>query len=264
MNATSYAMQLFRSRNAHFYFLNIVKVWNYTTDDLMTASGSEVLYNTILNTSKQRLEQKVDQLKKRYSEQDFEYTALIDYDVFTDAINQAIATYDIDCIIMGSDGASNVVERIFGSHSTRVLRQVSCPILVVPDAYRYKPAERLLIVFGEGKQYDRSIFMILDQLFHADSMQVSILRLSEKEPIHVKEELEQVATDFKQEKVPYFKLTKATESRGRQLHIVDQVIKADINIVSITSASFLSRIVKQSPIASMIGTVEKPTLFLER
>ena len=260
-NAISYAMQLFRGRKMNFYFLNIVKVWDYTTDDLMTASGSEVIHSAILKSSKSRLEKEITKLNKRYTEEDYTFTGLTDYDVFTDAVNQAIEKHEVECIFMGADGTSNFVERILGS--PRVFRKVNCPILLIPDKYQYKPSKQVLIVLGEGKQYTSSICDMAFKLFFTEPLQASVLRLAEKEPVNTNEEIALVEKDFKQVEVPYFKITDNTEDKGMQLHIVDQAIKADINIVSVSSQSLMTRLFKQSPIASIVNTVEKPTLFME-
>lgn len=58
INATTYAMDFFSGQSCHFYFLNVVKVWEYTTDDLMTANEGETVYDTILSSSKSKLKKK--------------------------------------------------------------------------------------------------------------------------------------------------------------------------------------------------------------
>lgn len=155
-DATTYAMNFFSGQSCHFYFSNIVKVWEYTTDNLMTASKDETIYDTILSSSKSKLKKTITNLENTYTDEAYTFTALIDYDVFTDAIKQAVKAYDIDCILMGSNGKSDFIERLFGSHSTRVVRKVDCPVFIIPDNYEYTPLQKVLLVLDQKNVYSKA------------------------------------------------------------------------------------------------------------
>ena len=263
INATTYAMQFFSGQSCHFYFLNIVKVWEYTTDNLMAANDDETIYDTILSSSKNKLKKKMAYLKETYAGEDFTFTDLVDYDVFTDAIKQAVKAYDIDCILMGSDGKSNFTERLFGSHSTRVVRKVDCPVFIIPDNYSYASIHHVLLVLDQKNVYSSYIFDKAFKIIDRKSIKVSVLRLSESEPLYKKEEVGQIAKDFDQSNVPYFHLSPRTDDKGKQLQIVDEVLHADINVISTRPTSFSSRILKNSGVDELILKIEKPTFFLK-
>ncbi len=263
INATTYAMHFFSGQSCHFYFLNIVKVWEYTTDNLITASEDETLYDTILSSSKTKLDTKIAFLKETYTHEDYTFTDLLDYDVFTDAIKQAVKNHDIDCIIMGSNGQSNFIEKIFGSHSTRVIRKVNCPVFIIPENYVYEPIHNVLLILDKDTTYTTHVFDKAFKIIDRKTTRVSVLRLSSSEPLYQKEEMHQIEKDFDQNNIPYFHLSQHTENKGKQLQVVDEVLKTDINIVRTSPTSFTSRILKNTGIDDLILKIEKPTIFLK-
>jgi len=256
-------MNFFSGQSCHFYFLNIVKVWEYTTDNLMTASKDETIYDTILSSSKSKLKKKIAYLENTYPEEDYTFTALVDYDVFTDAIKQAVKAYDIDCVLMGSNGQSDFIERLFGSHSTRVVRKVDCPVFIIPDNYKYTPIHHVLLVLDQKNVYSSYIFDKAFKIIDRKPIKVAVLRLSESEPLFKKEEVEQITKDFDQKNVPYFHLSHLTDDKGKQLQVVDEVLHADANVISTRPISFTSRIIKNTGVDELILNIEKPTLFLK-
>ncbi|MBE15880.1 MAG: universal stress protein [Dokdonia sp.] len=262
-NAIDYTLQLCRGQACHFNFLNIVKVWSYTSDDLMAAKPQQAIYDSILSDSKTQLQHLVSDLRSRYKEENYLFSALTDYDVFTDAIQQAVENYHIDYIVMGADGTSNLIERIFGSHSTRVLRNVACPVLIVPKGYRYEKTSKVLLVLDQSNVYNSGMAQKLVDLFPNDKLEVSVLRLSQNDPIHQQEELAAIARDFDQKDIPYFKMPEAEVQKGSLLKTVDAVTHAQFNVVLTQPQSLLHRLVASSGVSDIILNIERPTLFLK-
>lgn len=262
-NAIDYILELCRGQACHFNFLNIVKVWSYTSDDLMAAAPQQTIHDSILSDSKTRLQQLASDLRSKHKNENFLFSVLTDYDVFTDAIQQAVDNYHIDYIVMGADGRSNLIERIFGSHSTRVLRNVDAPVLIVPKGYRYEKTSKVLLVLDQSKVYTTSMAHKLVDLFPNNKLKVSVLRLSQDNPTHQQEELEAIARDFDQEDIPYFKMPSIDGQKGSVLKAVDTVTHAQFNVVLTQPESLLQRLVASSGVSDMILNIERPTLFLK-
>lgn len=263
VNATTYAMEFFSGQSCHFYFLNVVKVWEYTTDNLMAASAGETVYDTLLSSSKSKLKKKLTHLEQTYAKENYTFTAIVDYDVFTDAIKQAVKSYAIDCILMGSNGQSNFIERLFGSHSTRVVSKVDCPVFIIPDNYTYSMIHNVLLVLDEKNVYSTYIFDKAFNILDKKAVKVAVLRLSETEPLYKQEEITQIEKDFDQRSVPYFHLSQLTDTKGNQLQIVDEVVHADANVISTRPISFTSRLIKNTGVEELILNIQKPTFFLK-
>lgn len=56
--------------------------------------------------------------------------------------------------VIGSDGESNIYERIFGSHAFRITKETKCPVLIIPKNLDYKTIKKVLFVITrEDKNY---------------------------------------------------------------------------------------------------------------
>jgi nucleotide-binding universal stress UspA family protein len=51
---------------------------------------------------------------------------------------------EVDLIVMGTQGASKVVNVLFGSNTAAVIEKASCPVLCIPFNLRYKKPEKIL------------------------------------------------------------------------------------------------------------------------
>lgn len=60
------------------------------------------------------------------------------------SILEAATETKSDLIIMGTLGASNLAKMIFGSNTTAIIENSSCPVLAVPVGCAYRPPKRIL------------------------------------------------------------------------------------------------------------------------
>ena len=144
INAINYALKFFEGLEIVFFLINIQKTSDYTTGDLMSGRSGSSLYQNLLNDNQAKLHQLIDQLKSEFPSKNFKFEGVVDFDVFTDAIEQAIQTFRIDLIIMGTNGASAAKEKIFGSNTLQVIRQIKCPLITVPENHQFSSINKVL------------------------------------------------------------------------------------------------------------------------
>ncbi len=149
-NAIKFALDFFKGHTCSFYFLNIQKASDYITAEVRSASPKNSVYDAVIADNKQELSSLVDSFEKNYSSEDYTFHKKVDYDAFVDAIKQSILLYSIDLIIIGTNGATSAKEVLFGSNTLQVIRQVDCPVFVIPDNYSYKKIESILFSLHHG------------------------------------------------------------------------------------------------------------------
>ncbi|WP_339702417.1 universal stress protein [uncultured Marixanthomonas sp.] len=143
-DAIIYALEFFKGQTCTFYFLNIQKTSEYVTADVRSASPKSSVYDAVIADNKKELSSFVDTFKKDFSDEDYTFYEKVDYDAFVDAINQSISLYNIDLIIMGTNGATGAKEVLWGSNTLQVIRQVDHPVFVIPANYSYKKIDSIL------------------------------------------------------------------------------------------------------------------------
>lgn len=101
----------------------------------------------------------------------------------TDTLDEAIATYatDFDLIVMGTNGADNTYQYVFGTNSFHVIEKSKCPVLVIPENYSYRPIKLLLYAYDPETN---PIFLIdqLKKLVVPLGTSVTVLHIERKGP----------------------------------------------------------------------------------
>jgi nucleotide-binding universal stress UspA family protein len=66
-----------------------------------------------------------------------------------DTVEMAIAAEagNYDMIVMGTNGADDVYQYVFGTHSFHVIEQAKCPVIVIPEGYTYRPLRKIVYAY---------------------------------------------------------------------------------------------------------------------
>lgn len=148
INAIHYALHLFADDVCDFYLLHVEISKAYVSDDLVTG-GSQSIYDSIFKKSKHKLSKLMDDLKTKFKNNNFSYHELLDYDGLTDAINQVKTSKSIDLIVMGSNGITGSKKAVFGSNTIKVIRNVNCPTLIIPEEFAYQKPSEIVVPLGD-------------------------------------------------------------------------------------------------------------------
>ena len=177
INAIIYALEFFANSETNFFVINIQKTSGYTTSELMTSSSSSSVYKGLLDDNKLALKKLINSLKSKYNSERFTFKALLDFDVFTDAIQQAVLSNEIDLIIMGTNGATGAKEVIFGSNTLKVIRQVDCPLITVPEGFRFQKIKSALLSFSPKYKFGFSKIKPLNDILSLCQSKLHILEV---------------------------------------------------------------------------------------
>lgn len=261
LNAIRYALQFFRGQSCNFYLLSIHKAWDYATEDLMAASAEESVYDSVIRDNRQKLDQLIDELKKGVGDQAFQLKAIAGYDVFTDAINQAVELNEIDLIVMGTDGVKGPKEAILGSHSIRVLRKVNCPLLVVPLNFTFQKLEKGLLALASEKVFQKTAAEALLSLAHGCHPAVEVLRMLSAEQTGADPaEEHEIARAFKGYKVEVHAVKDVPFTEAVNSSV--QVMNADLVLLPVKREEFLARLLSGSEVSRIIYTTRVPILVV--
>ena len=176
-NAMHYAMHFFKNEKCTFHIMHVHKMGSYTSDDLMHSS-KESLYESITKEPKEKLQALVTDLKKTFNNENYSFDTIIDFDVFIDAINQAITNKKIDFVVMGTNGASGVKEVFLGSNTTNVIRKVKSKTLIIPEAYQFTPIKELLLPLDPDDTIGGRQFTNLLEFIETYQLHLNVLRVN--------------------------------------------------------------------------------------
>ena len=180
-NAINYATAFWSEEVCTFHLLHVVRSGSYTTESLISGEANADVYESLLSTSKTRLEALYQSLSKTNSNSKHQFKAHLDHDSFIAAINQLIEKESIEVVVLGSNGASNVSEVIFGSHALKVMRHLEHNVLIVPDKFVFNPIKQLLVLLDSKDELSSLQAKRLEDLSKALSSQIHVLCIDYRE-----------------------------------------------------------------------------------
>lgn len=133
-NAIAYAIKFFENQNCNFYVLHIQSLSNLVTTDapvILDQSDIDTLY---IKPAKQKLRTLLGRiLKLSTNRKNHNFYTIIECNYFIDGIRKTVDEKQIDCIIMGTKGASGLEKIILGSNTANVITKVKCNTLAIPE-----------------------------------------------------------------------------------------------------------------------------------
>lgn len=255
-NAIHYAMRFFESETCTFYVMNVHKAGSFISDDLMTSS-TESIYESFTKVPKQKLNTIVKNLEKTYTNPKHTFDIIVDFDVFTDAVNQAIKNNAIDYVVMGSNGATGAIEVIFGSNTINLLRQVICKTLVVPKGYTFKPISNFLLPLQFDDAIDDEQLNVINDFTKHYKLKLHVLRVTAKN-----ETTNNVVSD--KTKLDTFDCKYAIEEETTFYQAVTNYLKThaiDMTGLIVHNKSFIKRFFTESPTIELSKVIEVPLMI---
>jgi nucleotide-binding universal stress UspA family protein len=241
LNAIHYALDFFKNHNVSFFILNVQKVSDYTTSELMSAPTTSSLYRGVLDDNKKALEALIVKLQEKYPSKDYNFKALIDFDNFTDAINQAVNSRKIDLIIMGTNGATGAKETLFGSNTLTVMNQVKCPLIAVPEGYTFQKIKNILLSLNYQNISDNKITRLKEILtLHNAILKILDLK-DDSQNITLKETsflLEKLNKEFKCE---FYSIHNVETPIA--INVFEQLIPVEMHAMFIEKETILNRFI---------------------
>lgn len=257
-NAMLYVLNLFKGTSCTFHLLSVYKASNYTSGDLLRASADASLYDILISENKLKLDKLIKKMKKNCSGEDFHFDALADYNVFTDSIKQFLETEQIDLIAMGTDGVSGTEEKIFGSHTLRVIRNIDSPLLIIPKNVKFQSLRRLLLSLNYSIELDLVSLQPFLELIKNHSFSLDILKLSKPDDDTEAEE-KSLLHNLEIYTPSYHKVSDVPASEA--INTMVQYRQIDMNVLPVKKEEILERLFG-SDMSKIINSTLVPLVIL--
>jgi len=263
-DAIIYALDFFKGHTCTFYFLNIQKTSEYVTADVRSASPKNSVYDAVIADNKKELSSFVDTFKKDFSDEDYTFYEKVDYDAFVDAISQSISLYNIDLIIMGTNGATGAKEVLFGSNTLQVIRQVDHPVFVIPANYSYKKIDSILFSLHHGdvlkKEKLQPLFSLMENQNqpHIHVLDVDDDAIANPDPL----ESRNLQVSFKNKEHSFHSLTGVPTPIAINTFV--QLFNISIHAIFVEQESFLERFIFGSEASKISYGTRIPLLVLHQ
>ncbi|MGB3151779.1 MAG: universal stress protein [Maribacter sp.] len=181
-NSIRYALGLFQETPCHFFLLYI----NIGGSDFTEKPIYEFGTNILVEKEPKSINQKSMDLEKFIAsiptkKEHHQFTTIREQGYFLKTIRNHIQEKDIELIIMGTRGASELKEFFTGTRSGDVITKVESDVLVVPNKAKYKGFRKVIFPIDLEVSYDDSILKKISGYVTSEQTEMQLLYVTKSQ-----------------------------------------------------------------------------------
>ena len=264
IHASEYAGMLAEKFEANVLILNC-----YSTPVVSEYQISYDIDNFVLQTKK-ILEENLEDFKQKFiessslSENRISYK--IEYGFVTDSILETAKNINADMIVMGTKGASNVLDKWIGTTAQAVMKQAPCPVWVIPEKANVNYPQKFLYA---ADLLEDEILATQKLMEFVKPLQANckIIHIDDKFEINPNREIGEKINDLKDEfkdddNVFVRNIKRDDVVEGLEAYI--QTYKPDVLALAVHEKSFFNSIFEQSVTNHFVYHADLPMLLFRK
>jgi nucleotide-binding universal stress UspA family protein len=260
-NAIRFAMKFFEGETCTFHILNSQKPSSYITADVLYGSPGTTIHEAILNDNKIELEKTIRFCESIAEKEKYTFVPKIDFDNIVDAVNQAVALNNIELIVMGTNGATGAAEVIFGSNTLKIIRNVDCPVIAVPQGYAFSKIASVLLSLNYQYIVSEKSLNIISEIVKKHKASLNILEI-EEENIELATKRNYTEEVFKEIGFERFSIKNIPAAMA--INAFEQLIPIQLHAMVVERRSFLDRFIFGSETSKISYGSSVPLLILHQ
>jgi nucleotide-binding universal stress UspA family protein len=177
-NAIKYALQLFKNEPCKFYLLNTYTPVIYHIEYVLVEPAQFGMVDSVKNESLLQLNELNERILKEYKNSKHTFEIISSFNNLISKVKDVVENKEIDYVVMGTKGATGAKEVLFGSNTVHAFKNVKCPIIAIPDGFKFEAPHEVLFPTDLDIDYkDQNIEPILD-ITSLYTTRVNILNVS--------------------------------------------------------------------------------------
>lgn len=168
-NALEYAGALAAFTNASIILFNAYTVPVHAATGLVSATGVEEL----LKANNEHLSELAEPISRQYGVK-ITSTSKLGEIVYT--IDELVAHTKADLVIMGMH-AQKWSDRVFGNHTTAVIRKAQYPVLVIPPGATFLGVKKILYAFDGNQDFSPGSLSVLSDVVARFNAEVQVFHV---------------------------------------------------------------------------------------
>jgi nucleotide-binding universal stress UspA family protein len=263
MNALKYALELFKYEVSEFFIMHAYQDEIYADDVLINKENLNTIATIVNKKSEKQLNTILKQIKDLSPNPRHTYKVISSNSRLIDAADKIVDAENIDIIIMGTRGKTNDKKLTFGSHTLQVLRYVQCPVLALPENFKYKQPKHILFPTDYMIPYKRRELKLLCEMASPFRAIIDMVYISKSDKLSMRQ---QDNRDFIKGELCKNKIDFKTIKSKDIISTIYAYIKEkniDMLVMVNTRHSFLENILFQSTIDKISLNLSIPFLALQ-
>jgi len=262
-NALKYACQLFKYTRCDFFILHAYADEVYQQDRIVKRNSLDELKEVTYKNSEKELAEIIKDIFEYSPNPRHKFKSISAFGTLTDEINDLINLENADIVIMGTRGDTNDRTITFGSNTVQVLKYVQCPVLAIPENYKYHPPKELLFPSDYMVPYKRRELKLLCELTGSFRSSIHMLYIDSNKKLSLRQEDNM---NFLKECLYKANLFfEKTEGKDKTIAITKYIVHKEIDLLIMVNSrhSHLEQMLHQSTIEKIGLHIKIPFLVLQ-
>ncbi len=174
-NAISYAVQFFSDQDCVFYLLNTYTPAAYHTGMMMDSYSALQMEGISRKNALKGLDLIKDKVIEDFSNPRHKFRKIASFNLLVSEIKSCVEEYNIDLIVMGTQGATGAKEIFLGTHTMYTIKKVNCPVIAVPSGYKFEAPKEILFATDYGFSASNKYLKLLKKVCEMHASRLNIL-----------------------------------------------------------------------------------------
>lgn len=263
LHASQYAGMVAKRLNANVVLLNVYSI--PTISEYQLPSEIENFINLNKSLAANNLREFTVKFIERTGLSEDRIKQRIEYGYVADKILDTARETDADMIVMGTKGASNILDKWMGTNAEDVMKTAECPVWIIPQNAVIEYPQKILYAadFQEDEVLATSKIMTIAKPFGAVCHVIHIHDYFEMtDAHHLEETVHQLKNEFDKEQVKVTNLRRPNIIEGLETYI--KTHKPDVLALAVHEKSFLSKIFDTSITEHFVEEANLPILTFRK
>ncbi|MFH4964026.1 universal stress protein [Gaetbulibacter sp. M235] len=177
-NAIKYALQLFKNETCKFYILNTYTPVVYDVEFVLVSPAQFGMVDAIKETALKHLKDLEERIKREYSNPKHSFKTMLQFNTLISEMEEIVEDQAIDYVVMGTQGATGAKEVLFGSNTVHVFNKIKCPVIAIPENFKFEPLHEILFPTDYEINYTKKLLKPLIYLTSLYISRVNVLNVS--------------------------------------------------------------------------------------
>ena len=247
-NALKYACQVFKYEKSEIFIIHAYADEVYKQDKLMKRSFMDELKEVTSQNSEKNLKKVLQDIKHHYPNPQHTYKTISAFGSLIDEVNDLVNIENMDIVVMGTRGMTNDRSITFGSNTLQVLKYINCPVLAIPEKYKYHTPKEMLFPTNYLVPYKRRELKLLCEMSGSFRSTIHMLYIDHIKKLSLRQEYNQ---QFIINCLPKAKLVFETSmEKDKTIAITKYIVHKKIDMLVLVNSrhSYLEDMLYQSTI----------------
>ena len=199
-NAVKYALEFYADKPCHFILFNTYEMPRGSAGMLIS------IRDVMEKNAKEDLQLFLNRIQKLQPSKDHKFEMHSMFESFLEGVQRKVKQEGIDMVILGTQGASGLKEKLMGSNTSKIIRNLNCPIIAVPENAKFEIPKKIILATDLQEVANYKIYEPLLEMVKKYKSHLMILHAyTESDMMNKKSEIKE-STKLQD----YFKFVQAT------------------------------------------------------